>query len=572
MITIPFFVLKKHGVKRTIPYAVLLFGVAQLRYVHLLLISCTKKIAIATFPGMRSLKTLFKKIRKTMIAKLLNQTIDSLDLRLFSHSCISPALHSQLEQWRNYKENFDYSKSEPYFVDFLGLGRFHLLPRGHSPYEFTFVNEEIGQIYLMNPDKFSTKFAINTGQLYLNFRSKYLQCQTDDYGLVDQFVASCFSVFFHQTCSTWVKVSRADLACDVSGVTFNWEDLTKLCSRSRKRDGLSSFCTLADLKEVQDVLSKLKPQNDNKGVSNDSSPKSQTEALTLTPKQINILFELTTQAIEDPSMSRAIFGHDLQTAYIGRFGSKIYSRIYLKSEEIKVNGKEWLTKIWENFGWEQGDQVWRTEFSLSGDFLKEFLISDLNQDDFISLATHAFYEGETKSFKEITTEAFATCGTNLHHWQDFRANLHRIWTYCTGSWLRHTTGENSTNARSPNSDFWDCVSTAFDKDLNFCRLPLPAPPSEGLAAQLLSQAKGCIKTFTALIIGGYQIAFGDGSKDWKQKEFFHGLLNVIGQELKEEITFDDIDSRRDLYGCDDFSDTQFSTALRVHRMKLGRGS
>lgn len=504
--------------------------------------------------------------------QLLNQTLDSLDLRLFSHSAPNLGLTTEFQEWRNYKENFEHGKTEPYFVDFLGLGRFQLLHRGHSPYEFTFVNEEIGQIYLVNPDKFSTKFAINTGQIYINFRSKYLQCQSDDYSLVDRFVSSCFDNFFQQLRNTWVKVSRADLACDVSGIKFNWQDLSLLCSRSRKLDGLSSFCTLSDLKEVRDVLSKLKPQIDNKGASNDTSPKFQTEAVTLNSKQISILQELVVQAIDSPSLSRAIFGKDLQTAYIGRFGSKIYARIYLKSEEIKINGKEWLTKIWENFGWQQGDQVWRTEFSLSGDFLKEFLISDLNQDDFISLATSSFYDGQDKSFKQITTEAYASCGTNLHHWQDFKNNFYRLWTYCTRDWLRHTTGENSLNSRSPNSEYWDCVQSAFDKDLNFCRLPLPAPPSESLAAQLLAQAKGCLKTFSALIIGGWKMAYGNGLDDWHQKDFFHQMLDTISEDLKEDISFQDIEDRRNLYGCDDFTDTQFSTALRIHRMKLGRGS
>ena len=508
-----------------------------------------------------------------MIPKLLNQTLDSLDLRLFSLSVPNISLVTQIKEWRDYKENFQHGKSEPFFADFEGLGRFKLNHSGHSPYEFTFINEEIGQIYLINPDKFSTKFAINTGQIYINFRSKYLQCQSDDYALVDHFISSLFSLFFQELRNTFVKVSRADIAADILGASFTWQDLQKLSTRARKRDGLSSFCTLSDLQEVRDILSKLRPQIDNKGASNFTSSKSQTALEpTLNSKQISILLELTSQAIEDPSMSRAIFGKDLQTAYIGRFASKIYARIYCKSQEIKVSGKEYLTQYWQEKGWQSEDHVWRVEFSLSGDFLKEFLISDLNHDDFVCLATSSFYDGEQKTFKKITHDAYADCSINLHDWGNFKNNIHKIWTYCTQDWLRHTTSENSLNSRSPNSEFWDCVSSAFDKDTNFCRLPLPAPPSESLAAQLLAQAKGCIKTFTALIIGGYQMAFGNGSKDWQKVDFFNDLLETIGDELKEEITFADIESRRDLYGCDDYSDTQFSSALRIHRMKLGRGS
>ena len=470
---------------------------------------------------------------------LLNQTLDSLDLRLFSQSSFSFEFSSQLNAWRNFKENYDFANPKPYFENFNGLGTFELLPRGHSPYEFTFVNEEIGQIYLMNPDKFSTKFAINTGQFYINFRSKYLQCQSDDYGLVNQFVENLFSNFYDKLRNTWVKVSRSDLACDVGGAKFNWQDLTQLCARSRKKDGLSSFCTLQDLEEVRGVLSRLAPQNDNKGGCNRTSDKIHLEGVELTTKQLGILLELTNRAIDDPSMSRAIFGQDLQTAYIGRFGSKIYARIYLKSQEIKNSGKEYLTKFWQEKGWQEDDQVWRAEFSLSGDFLKEFHAGD---------------------------------DLNLHHWQDFQNHLDKLWTYCTSDWLRHTTSENSTNSRSPNSEFWDCVSSAFAKDQNFCRLPLPAPPSETLAMQILAQAKGCLKSFAALIIGGFQSAYAQGEKDWNQKEYLELLINSVSQELHAEISIDDISERRSHYGCDEFSDTQFSAAIRAQRIRLGRGS
>jgi hypothetical protein len=51
-----------------------------------------------------------------------------------------------------------------------------------------------------------------------------------------------------------------------------------------------------------------------------------------------------------------------------------------------------------------------------------------------------------------------------------------------------------------------------------------------------------------------------------------GLITVIGQELHDDISFEDISDRRSYYGCDQFSDTQFSAALRKHRLKLGRGS
>ena len=504
---------------------------------------------------------------------LLNQTLDSLDLRLYSHSLPSTFTTSNLKEWREYKENFDYSKTqEECFFDFPLIGRFKLLPVGHAPYEFVLSNEEIAEIYVLNPDKFSTKFSKNTGQIFINFRSKFLQCQTDDYGLVDQICQNFYNLFFADIRSIYCKVSRADLAADCGSVSFGWQDLNNLCTRSRKKDGLSSFCTLKDLQEVRAILSKLRPLTGNKGASNDTSAKNHTEVPILTTKQIDILLELTSQAIDDPSMSRAIFGQDLETAYIGRFGSKIYARIYRKSNEIKISGKDYLESYWQEKGWQQGDPVWRTEFSLSGDFLKEFLISDLNNEDFIAIASNSFYSGEEKSFKKITTETYTECGTNLHDWHNFKNNIHRLWTYCTQNWLRHTTGENSLNSRSPNSPFWDCVCSAFEPDRNFCRLPLPAPPTESLAAQLLAQAKGCLKTFSALIIGGYNRAFGNGEYWADQKDIIPIMISEISKDLNHDINLSEIQARRSVYGCDDFSDTAFTAALRQHRMRLGRGS
>lgn len=474
-----------------------------------------------------------------MIPKLLNSTIDSLDLRLFSHSAASAWLTSQIPDFRQYKNNFDYSKnSEPFYIDFPDLGRFKLLHVGHPPYEFVFSNEEVGEIYLAAPEKFLSKFSINTGQLFLNFRSKFLQCQSDDYGLVDEFVANCFSNFFGKFLNSWVKVSRADLAADFSGVSFDWQDLSKLSTRARKKEGLNSFCSFSDLEEVRGILSELRPQTGNKGVSNVTSQNNHYEKLT--PKHLDILLELTDRALNDGSVSRAIFAKNLQTAYIGRFGSKLYSRIYLKSAEIKVSGKDYLEPYWLEKGCQKEDSVWRVEFSLSGDFLKEF--HDLES------------------------------GDNLHHWQDFKKNIPKIWNYCTKDWMRHTTSENSLNSRSPNSEFWDCVTTAFPQDLNFCRLPIPAPPSEFLAAQILAQAKGCLRTFAALIIGGYNRAFGTGEKWADQEEVMQILIDEIGNDLNKDITFQQIQDRRSKYGCDDFSDTAFSAALRKSRMNLGKGS
>ena len=471
---------------------------------------------------------------------LLNQTIDSLYLRLFSCSPCSQYLQNSLVDWRSYKENYDYAHPEKFFVDLPNLGRFRLLPCGHTPYEFVLTNDEIGDIRLYNPEKFISKSAIETGQLYIDFRSKYLQCQTDDYGLVSQFLENCYKIFFQtKTETAWIKVSRVDLAADFKDFDFTWQDLNLLCTRARKKDGLNTFASISDLEAVRDVLSKHLPQMCDKGGDKDSSPKIDFKEIKLTSSQIQILLELTNHAIDNPLLSRAIFGKELQTAYIGRFASKIYARIYVKSNEIKLSGKDYLYAYWKEKGWTDREKVIRVEFSLSGDFLKEFWASD----------------------------------DNSQSWEYFKENINALWTYCTSDWLRHTTGENSLNSRSPNSEFWDCVSSAFNPDHNFLRLPVPAPPTESLAGQLFAQAKGCIKSGISLIVGGYQMAFGrKDSPDWSTSGIVSILVEELAKELHDDITLEDIADRRSHYGCDEFSDTQFSAALRKHRLKLGRGS
>lgn len=471
---------------------------------------------------------------------LLNQTIDSLYLRLFSCSAPSIWLASQLETWRQYKQDFDYANPKDFFLDLPNLGRFRLLHSGHTPYEFVLCNPEIADIRLYNPDKFLGRSAIETGQIYLDFHSKYLQCQSDDYFLVDQFCENAFNLFFQSISSDWIKVSRADLACDVSGFDFDWQYLKQFCTRARKIDGFTNEQANAHLEELASILKN--PQTCDKGVDNCTSDKSHSEeestqsTIQLNSKQLSTLLGLVDSAIATPSLERIIACKKLQTAYIGRFGSKLYARIYIKSNEIKISGKDYLQAFWKEKGWQEDQAVVRTEFSLSGDFLKEFWITD----------------------------------DNSQSWDNFKNNINHLWTYLTSNWLRHTTGKNTLNSRSPNSEFWDVVASAFDTDRNFCRLPVPAPPTESLAAQLLLQAKGCLKTFAALIIGGYHKAFGFKHDD--QLDYLPILITEISKELQDDISFADIEERRDHYGCDEFSDTAFSAALRKHRMKLGRGS
>lgn len=61
---------------------------------------------------------------------------------------------------------------------------------------------------------------------------------------------------------------------------------------------------------------------------------------------------------------------------IGR-GKSILCRIYDKTREIKKSGKEWFKDIWQSNSWNEECPVWRVEYQLRRDVLKEFKINSV---------------------------------------------------------------------------------------------------------------------------------------------------------------------------------------------------
>jgi hypothetical protein len=52
----------------------------------------------------------------------------------------------------------------------------------------------------------------------------------------------------------------------------------------------------------------------------------------------------------------------------------ISARIYRKDIEIKKSGKTWMESVWKSSGYSDGEPVWRVEFQLRGDGLKNWLV------------------------------------------------------------------------------------------------------------------------------------------------------------------------------------------------------
>lgn len=88
---------------------------------------------------------------------------------------------------------------------------------------------------------------------------------------------------------------------------------------------------------------------------------------------------------------------DIFTGWSMGFGGVISGRLYDKTEEIKESGKYYLKTIWQEKGWSEGQRVWRLEFQLERQFLKQMSVNGLS--DFIDVSND-------------------------------------IWRYCTDDWLR----------------------------------------------------------------------------------------------------------------------------------------
>lgn len=107
---------------------------------------------------------------------------------------------------------------------------------------------------------------------------------------------------------------------------------------------------------------------------------------------------------------------------IGR-GGKITARLYNKTLELQKKPRPYLEDIWKCAGWNGTDTVWRLEFQLMRQLLKEFGVSQ---------------------------------------YPDLEASLSGLWDYCTSKWLRLTipSETDKTQSRWPTADVWTSLQAA----------------------------------------------------------------------------------------------------------------
>jgi hypothetical protein len=474
----------------------------------------------------RVLATLGKKQKfiRFIMTSLLNFVVDSLDLRILSLSSVHESIHTSLESWRSHQENYVHGETPPLQVLIPGLGSFTLLHHSTRPYAFTLVNPQIADIRIWNPDKNAQAVSTQTGQLYVNFRSVFLQEFTLD--VVDPAIHALKTWFFSDPSAPgFVRVSRADLAADISYRQLSWSDLDRFVTKARKFD---TFAVDSLQQQLNNAIGLLQsPPLDNKGGSNCTD--SAVAILQNIQKSLN-------QRLSDSSLSRVVSTNNPETIYFGRFGGDLYARIYDKTASLSVQGKEYLRDIWSQAGWDGVTPVLRVEFSLSGDFLKN-------------------------------TELLGVCDHRAFDW--FVKVIPNLWHYLTTDWLRHTEPSSDlTRSRWPISEFWAEVQTACESAPQIVRAKAPRCTLE---QPLTSGLRGY---FTSLVSKATLVS--DHIYDVAIEQIFK-----LSQYIETNRFLSDVETKRLSLGTDDFSisnqldrysDSQFSALVRQEVISRGKGS
>jgi len=114
--------------------------------------------------------------------------------------------------------------------------------------------------------------------------------------------------------------------------------------------------------------------------------------------------------------------NDVFTGWAIGLGGKIAGRLYNKTEEILVSKKSYFLDLWNDCGWDGETSVWRLEFEVKRDALKQFDATKLDDAD-------------------------ALCAG--------------LWPYLTDSWLRLAmpSPKDTTRSRWPTHPLWERLQT-----------------------------------------------------------------------------------------------------------------
>lgn len=468
-----------------------------------------------------------------MTCKLLNSVVDSLDIRIGSRVRPSAWLLEEMEQWRMTK-SITAAVMKPSVVELPMLGSFSLLSHGSSPYEFILCNPEICDIRIINPGSWSNEFAYQTGQFYLNFRSKFMQYNGIK-GAVE-FAHTLRALMMDEGReSGYIRVSRVDLAADIQLDEFlAWEDLQSFVSKSRMdRLYFAQRSVLEDLAIALDA-----PQLDNKGGANHKTTTTVEMSEALRTQSLKLIREILKQTKDSPDITQICKMQELETIYFGRFESPLYARIYNKSTEVEVSRKGYMKTSWKSAGWDGVSPVARVEFSLSGDFLRHLGCK---------MAIANGQDGQVEAVADM--RGIDACA----------AILPNLWQYLTHNWLRHCLkGKKGQQQRWETSEFWKVVQGAWESAEPVQRL---SPVREPEPAQLVSQITGCLRTAGAMHLPGRSL-----------EEAINAAMELVLADINRPEFISEVSERASELGYDPLSDTAFSAQIRRERIREGFGS
>lgn len=449
-----------------------------------------------------------------LTARLLNGVVDSLDIRVYKDADISSEFGYFINSMREYIEDWEYGNDD--LIIYIADLPFKILPRGSFPYEFVLVNESVCDIRVWNPDKWGSRACEQTGQLYLNFRSLFLQRG----GLeAANFIKDdiCDFIFGSRNSSDqFERISRLDLAADLElNRELSFSDLDSFVYRARKIEVNDSILS-------QDIETFM--QNAPKYEGNDAAfYESVSNYLKIYLKQVSE--DLARQ--ESSDVRRVIMNNKkIQSLYFGRFGSKLYARIYNKPAESIMHGKLYMLKKFHESGWDGKKPVYRVEFSVSGDFLKEFRVDDIK---------------DCRDFKEIENY------------------ISSLWKYLTSEWLTHRiVDENDikNTQRWKFSAFWLAVCGAWD-DLGALYRRDCEQTVQVDDQHLYRIIRGCAVSIASRLVARDDI------------DARTAIYDAIGLMLADNKILDDIYTKSLSHGFDDAS---LSAAVRSGVMRRGNGS
>ena len=225
-----------------------------------------------------------------------------------------------------------------------------------------------------------------------------------------------------------------------------------------------------------------------------------------------------------------------QTVYFGRFGSDLYARRYNKLGSLLIQNKLFMLDVWNESGYDGESDVIRTEFSVSGDFLKRYSII---QD-----------------------------GLKIDDCRDLHLLDHVIpplWNYLVTKWLsmRDINELDSNNRRWVVSESWQKLENAFGESLyDSERIHKRLIPRDD--SHLFKQSLGCAISSIAL---RSSTSSSPDSVLSAMSSFVDDFIYNFNEDMQQKI-----DERVLEFGLDKYTDTALSALFRSERMIEGGGS